>query len=745
MNDVNQLQSSDMADSRELIGVKKEIKTEEDYEEMPYLTHVTTSASPSAGNVDAVLSTDDSEINPEKKYSYSDSADFAEIQPDSESDEDSGEFFECTVCGGKCTSIAGLRSHSVVHVNELRYARSLGSENLNPTTKKMKKQKKLLDSGQLSALPEKMKTLKGLCDIDDGHPNVLVLGDSPLTSEGKRRQKPQANVKCHVCGKEFTRVDKLAIHISTHTGEQLLQCELCDKRFSTSYLQRCHMSTHTGEKRFYACNMCSKTFKSCGGLKYHSSIHAEENPFKCPNCGHQLSSKQALKSHVCTKHLVKEAAFSEKIKASKSLTDHLDHSDIKDVGVGDFWDRDLSALGFDDPIPTHLTGVRKRGRRKKPNYKTVACRVCGEELKGEDKLTVHSRTQTINLPFLCQLCDEHFTTAYLLRCHTRIHTGEKPYACTTCGKTFTSSGGLRYHSTIPDCRRRLGSKQSLKSIVGTKYLLEHIKDKSYIKSNDGSDPLSKCEVPFALEKNFSVHTNVKQGRYAQTFECNICNRILHTATYVKYHMRLHTGDKPFKCGKCNDRFALSSALKSHMRRHSEERPFLCSICEKTFKTQYLLKIHTRVHTGEKPYPCTMCDKRFGDLNVLKNHSQIKHSFEKPHVCSVCGKSFSVKGYLRTHMQMHRNEKSYKCKFCEKSFNTVAGRSTHTKNVHQADNVKFNCEVCNKSFSRRNRLRDHLRQHLKGTEEISFACVICGVKCKTLAELVQHEKDDHDFF
>ena len=54
---------------------------------------------------------------------------------------------------------------------------------------------------------------------------------------------------------------------------------------------------------------------------------------------------------------------------------------------------------------------------------------------------------------------------------------------------------------------------------------------------------------------------------------------------------------------------------------------------------------------------------------LKRHMRI-HTNEKQYECDVCEKRFSRSDTLKSHMRIHTNEKPYECDVCEKRFSQL---------------------------------------------------------------------------
>ena len=107
--------------------------------------------------------------------------------------------------------------------------------------------------------------------------------------------------KCELCGKAYTRIQRLKDHLRTHTGVRQYSCEKCEKSFYHKALLKSHQDTHTGEKP-YACDQCGRSFARLSNLKMHNSLHSKDDlhSFKCELCGRAYKTIQSLKTHMRT-------------------------------------------------------------------------------------------------------------------------------------------------------------------------------------------------------------------------------------------------------------------------------------------------------------------------------------------------------------------------------------------------------------------------------------------------------------
>ncbi|XP_056633114.1 zinc finger protein 248-like isoform X1 [Diorhabda sublineata] len=162
-------------------------------------------------------------------------------------------------------------------------------------------------------------------------------------------------------------------------------------------------------------------------------------------------------------------------------------------------------------------------------------------------------------------------------------------------------------------------------------------------------------------------------------KCNVCDKVLSSASSYYVHMKKHSNNKPYQCTHCDASFCRKPYLEVHMRTHTGEKPFECDVCQKRFTQKSSLNTHKRSHTGVRPFSCDICFKRFSVKSYLEAHKW-SHAASNGIACNICHTTFNNKSHYMLHMQTH-NSSVFSCDICRKIFAKEPFLIRHKSRMH----------------------------------------------------------------
>ena len=130
----------------------------------------------------------------------------------------------------------------------------------------------------------------------------------------------------------------------------------------------------------------------------------------------------------------------------------------------------------------------------------------------------------------------------------------------------------------------------------------------------------------------------------------------------------------------------------------------CNICDYVSPTASYLKIHIdAVHIGIK-HKCDLCNQEFGAKGNFDRHKLTIHN-KKDIFCGQCSFKTTNKYSLKKHTsKVHEKIIKYACKSCEKEFTCSKHLSRHTNSVHLM--IKIDCDQCDYKTTDKDRLKHH---------------------------------------
>ena len=246
------------------------------------------------------------------------------------------------------------------------------------------------------------------------------------------------------------------------------------------------------------------------------------------------------------------------------------------------------------------------------------------------------------------------------------------------------------------------------------------------------------------EKETDRKEKLDQQRLEAT--CSVCFTMFVEKFSRDRHMRLMHKDKHTKevimdnCGDGKDEINLElnddhdAVTTEEAKIVNEDAVEECSECGKLFKHKTSLKRHMKIHKdAPETFPCDTCSKSFKRKDILFKHCERVHnlynvnmdalrkSFQTNAICQMCGKDFREDhNMFETHLvdkvcmnkdkiiEINKDMK-FQCDLCEKSYSHKDELNRHFRWKHTSKQTTFKCNECSASYSSKSSLNRHVKK------------------------------------
>ncbi|XP_055614075.1 zinc finger protein 62-like [Uranotaenia lowii] len=682
------------------------------------------------------------------------------------------------------------------------------------------------------------------------YPTFAQLNNHSLEAHSK-----QVHVFC--CNLKFRCRNRLVQHLWFHLNPERYRCEPCNRQFPNAEAFKAHNQTihlSANAEKTFQCELCPRVYPNMRGLTIHLRYHRQlnESGWHCDPCDKHYKTKAGWMEHMKTKHSTSQKHLCH--ICAKSFQDtgcwrrHMEkHENIT---------KEREERAQCDECDSWIVKSNMH-KHKRIHSGSKTCNECGQVCPNALSLQYH-RTQHKKQLLPCTVCEKTFKNPVILREHMAAHNGERLYSCDFCDKTFNSNANKASHRkkkhprewmelklqkdpTMPEAKRLkiIQEMESARSLLQSFYVPGFFLNLNLKLGVTATMSLENCiactkTVKPDLRRSVADNKSTQQAlakhfwfekqEFTYAVLCSICwKQIEDFHTFYCEIRKIHfpksepnelvsgqsirIKEEPIggaehheeifavkaemldvqiknDCISDDERFegverTIESGTIDNIEQpidgnesdeidqiESDEEPLEGeSDDDSSQKSTKMLEQKSKPPGGPpkniKKNPqsdklkqkednellrkhfdlkCDTCEEKYPTFVQLKNHSLQTHNKKVYVFC--CNKKFSSRHRLLQHMWFHLNPERFRCEPCNRQFPNGESLKAHNENKHLEAEKTFQCHLCPRAYPHRRGLGIHLRYHRQLLSENGWRCDLCDKQYQSKMGWLKHMETKH---
>ena len=552
---------------------------------------------------------------------------------------------------------------------------------------------------------------------------------------------------CDLCYEAFASLDTLKEHKHNkhplRTDNDFLVCCHCKSVFTVEEELNEHLQVHNCKK------LDPET--GVGTHMFQKIVDTDQKPYVCNMCGAAFIDLDILVSH--------KEKHEEKFILEEDLNNQLENhkTPYSDMTAS------CNGITFDDDFYSkyHFVNMQSESTANPVSLNNVTAQQETKVKTEKDQM----KAPSLPVSYQCDRCDKSFTQKLQLTYHIITHKYDK-CKCGDCGKTFVTAKELKKHScvvlhnnedakeesttvkTTPSSARVHLEKQNSSDYLNLQRMWKdiHVKlenfssqtrrrSESFENVASIEEPQEQQVVSRTRKRVAAQHETGNKTDFSKSHNGSMsnCKSGFTTANYNKQLYQCHRCRRSFPlklqltCHKIRHKYNMSKCTKSDKRWTPRSKNHLHGQIPERARKQLQGSRRKRQQKGRIFQPCGSPNmmNRNPSRHMNEKYLQIyglslrTKTFKRPFKCNQCDKAFTRKHHLTDHLGRHSGQMPFKCDQCHKTFAQKNYLFRHLK-IHNEEKP-FQCDLCHKTFKQRGYLFRHRKIH---DDDKPFKCDQC---------------------